>query len=292
MSGHWLDRLERPLAYVLPGGGALGAYQAGVLAALHEVGVRPDLLVGVSAGSVNAALAAWHSGDDGIAQTHEIWRTIRRRDVLRLQPSRVALALSGRRPSLLDNRYGFEWLERLFGRRRIEDAPVPVAIVATDLGSGEPALLRDGPVARAILASTAFPGVYPPVEIGGRRYIDGGVTADVPLELTAALGARSALVVQVPPFDRSLPEPTSAIDILLRSATFGVEAHGRSVLARPPIGLTVIEIPAVPSAVTTFTIDGAAASIDLAYDAARAWLADAPPAGLGNGLIMGSSPPS
>ncbi len=271
--GTWLAGLPKPLAFVFPGGGALGAYQAGVLAALGDAGVAPDLLVGVSAGSVNAALAAWHPGPDGAGHIRDVWLAMRRRDLLRVHPGRIALALTGRRPSLVDNRHGAAWLMRHFGRRNIEDAPLPLAVVATDLATGYPHAFRSGPVASAILASTAFPGAYPPVERDGRTYVDGGVVDDVPLDIAAGVGARTALVVPVPDLNRDGPVPHKAIDILLRAATFGVEAHGRTLLAHPPDGLQVIVAPPSTTPLMTFSIGATSHLIDEATTTTRRWLA-------------------
>ena len=89
MSAESLRALPRPLAFVLPGGGALGAYQVGVLRALAEHEITADLFVGVSAGALNAAYLAWSSGLDGIAALEQIWRSVRRRDLLRVHPGRV-----------------------------------------------------------------------------------------------------------------------------------------------------------------------------------------------------------
>lgn len=265
-----LRSLPRPLAFVFPGGGALGAYQAGVVHALTEIGVEPDLLVGVSAGSVNAAMLAFDHSPTGVARLEQTWRELRRRDLLRLHPGRVALAMSGLRPSLLDNRPGRQWLRRHFGARRIEDAPTRLAIVATDLDRGVATAFTEGPVVSAVLASSAFPGAYPPVERDGRTYIDGGVVADVPLDLSVELGARSAIVVQVP----DLPDGVvsrRAIDILLRASSLGVEAHGRTVLRRPPPELDVVAVPAGTSEVTTFAINQSARLVDEGYERAQRW---------------------
>ena len=267
-----LAALPRPLAFVLPGGGALGAYQVGVLRALAEVDVTPDLLVGVSAGAVNAALFAWNPGLDGVRRVEGIWRAIRRRDLLRLQPGRVAMAMAGRHPSFLDNRHGLHFLRQHLGTRRLEDAPTPTALVATDLSTGEAVALRVGDAATAVLASSAFPGVYPPIHFGGRMLIDGGVVADIPLDLTLAMGAATALVLNVPPLAPDEP-PRRALDILFRASSLGVEAHGRTVLRRPPEGLTVVEIPAPPSPLTTFDVSRAAGVIDDGHRHAADWLA-------------------
>ncbi|MEY4174972.1 MAG: hypothetical protein RI900_2137 [Actinomycetota bacterium] len=271
MTPQELAALPRPLAFVLPGGGALGAYQVGVIRSLTRAGVAPDLLVGVSAGAVNASLFAWNQGVDGVARIESVWRDIQRRDLIRFNPVRLALAVAGRRPSFLDNEPGRRFLRQQLGARLLEHSPVPLVLVATDLASGDVVPLRRGDAVTAVLASTAFPGVYPPVQLDGRLLIDGGVVADVPLDLAASLGSRSALVLSVPPTLEGTP-PRHALDILLRSSSLGVEAHGRTALRRPPDGLTVVEVPAPPSAVNTFDVGRSATMIDLGAAATDAWL--------------------
>jgi NTE family protein len=279
--------LPRPLAFVLPGGGALGSYQVGVLRALTEAGIVPDQLIGVSAGSVNAALFAWNPGLDGVHRVESIWRGIRRRDLLRVHPGRLAMAFAGRQTSFLDNQHGRVFLQRYLGSRLLEHSPVPLALVATDLATGEGVALTAGDTTTAVLASSAFPGVYPPIMIDGRTFIDGGVVADIPLDIALRLGAGTALVLNVPPLSAD-DTPTRAIDILFRASSLGVEAHGRTVLRRPPAGLTVVEIPAPPTALTTFDVGRSANMIEEGYAAATTWLLEvAPAAG-----VTGSAPSS
>jgi NTE family protein len=266
-----LNALPRPLAFVLPGGGALGSYQVGLLRALTDVGVEPDVLIGVSAGAVNASLFAWHQGNDGIRRLEGIWRGIRRRDLLRLQPGRMALAMAGRHPSFLDSRHGVAFLRRHLGGRLVEHAPVRLILVATDLSTGEAVALTHGDTVTAVVASTAFPGVYPPVHFQGRTLIDGGVVADVPLDLAVEQGVASALVLSVPPLAAGHP-PTNALEILFRSSSLGVEAHGRTALRRPPPQLHVAEIPALPSSMMTFDVGKTVEMIDEGDLAARRWL--------------------
>lgn len=273
MTPEAINALPRPLAFVLPGGGALGAYQVGVIRSLTQAGVTPDLLIGVSAGAVNASLFAWNQGVDGVRRIESVWRDIQRRDLIRFNPIRLALAVAGRRPSFLDNEPGRRFLRQQLGARLLEHSPVRLVLVATDLASGEVVPLYRGNAVDAVLASTAFPGVYPPVALDGRLLIDGGVVADVPLDLAASLGANSALVLSVPPTQESTP-PRHAIDILLRSSSLGVEAHGRTALRRPPLGLIAVEVPAPPSPVNTFDVGRSATMIDLGAAATDAWLRD------------------
>jgi NTE family protein len=227
----------------------------------------------VSAGSVNAALFAWNGGLDGLMRVEAIWRSIRRRDLMRVHPGRLALAFAGRQTSFLDNRHGAAFLRRHLGSRLLEHAPTRLALVATDLSTGEAVPLTRGNTAQAVLASSAFPGVYPPVEFDGRTLIDGGVVADVPLDIALELGAATAMVLSVPQLSHD-DVPRRAIDILFRASSLGVEAHGRTVLRRPPPGLVVVEVPAPPSALTTFDVGRSAFMIDEGHAAASSWLSD------------------
>ncbi|MEO7372252.1 MAG: patatin-like phospholipase family protein [Ilumatobacteraceae bacterium] len=268
-----LRSLPRPLAFVLPGGGALAAYQVGVLDALTAAGLRPDRLIGVSAGAMNAALFAWASDTDGVRRIEQIWADMRRRDLLRLHPGRMALALAGRRASFLDNRHGIAFLRKHLGTRLIEHAPIPLTIITTDLATGRPFILESGDVVSAVVASTAFPGVFPPVELAGHTLIDGGVVADVPLDVAADLGMASVILIAVPPLAAG-PAPRHPVAVVLRSSTWGVEAHGRTIVARPPNGLVVTEIPTQASTITTFAVGSAASTIDDARTFTQAWLRD------------------
>ena len=114
--------------------------------------------------------------------------------------------------------------------------------------------------------------MFPPVEIGGRVFVDGGVVADVPLDLALQLGAATALVLSVPWLSAGTV-PKHALDILFRASSLGVEAHGRTTLRRPPAGLTVVEIPAPTTEVTTFDVDRSMHILDQGYACARDWLA-------------------
>lgn len=266
-----LRSLPRPLAYILPGGGALAAYQVGVLDALTAEGLRPDRLIGVSAGAMNAALFAWSSDADGVRRLERIWSNVKRRDLLRVHPGRLALALAGKRTSFLDNRHGIAFLRKHLGERLIQHAQIPLTIIATDLATGRPFILESGDVVFAIVASSAFPGVFPPVVLAGRTLIDGGVVADVPLDVAVELGVASVVVIMVPPLAPA-PVPQHPVAVVLRSSTWGVEAHGRTVVARPPQGLKVVEVPSNPSSVTTFAVGSAAVTIEDARQFTEAWL--------------------
>jgi NTE family protein len=159
---------EPRTAFVLAGGAALGAMQAGMVHALYERGIAPDLLIGASAGALNAAFLA--SRPATVATAHDlaaVWRGLRRSDILPLRPATLVSGLAGRRDHLIHGRA----LRRLAARHlqfeRLEQAVIPLHLVAFDLLAGTEVRLSDGPLADAVLAAAAIPGVLPPVRWRG-----------------------------------------------------------------------------------------------------------------------------
>src|SRR5687768_2016671 len=144
-------------AFVLSGGGSLGAVQAGMLQALAARGVQPDLLIGTSAGALNAGYVAGHgltgSSLDDLAA---IWAGLRRRDVFPLQPTRLAAAAVGRAPSLCPSGALCGLVHDHVGIDRLEDAAIPLHVVTTDVRTGEEVLLSRGSAVDAIVASAAI----------------------------------------------------------------------------------------------------------------------------------------
>src|SRR3954453_19452675 len=183
-------------AFVLSGGGSLGAVQVGMLQALEAEGIEPDLLVGTSAGALNAAYVAGHGfTTDALDGLESVWRGLRRTDVFPFEPARHVLAVTGARPSLCSPKN----LERLIGRhvpyQRLEDSSIPVHVVVTDVLSGKEVLLSQGDAVPAILASASIPAVFPAVDIAGRPCFDGGVANNTPITHAVALGADPVVVL-------------------------------------------------------------------------------------------------
>lgn len=177
-------------AFVLSGGGSLGAVQVGMLKALAERRITPDLLVGTSAGALNAMFVAAHgTGPAALDLLATTWSALRRDDVFPIRAPQMMLALAGARDALCSDR-GLERLVRRFvGFDRLESAPIPVHLVATDLMSGEEVLLSQGDVVSAVLASSAVPAVLPPVRRDGRTLVDGGLADNAAISQAVALGA-------------------------------------------------------------------------------------------------------
>src|SRR6185437_1518512 len=156
-------------AFVLSGGGSLGAVQVGMLQALAARGVEPDLLIGTSAGALNAGFVAGHgTSAAALDELAAIWAGLRRRDLFPLLPARLGAAAVGRAPSLCPNGSLRRLIEQHLVFDKLEDAAIPLHVVATDVRSGEEVVLSAGDPVDAILASAAIPAVFPSVRIDGR----------------------------------------------------------------------------------------------------------------------------
>ncbi|HEX9139679.1 MAG TPA: patatin-like phospholipase family protein [Steroidobacteraceae bacterium] len=181
-------------AFVLAGGGSLGAVQAGMLQELIASGVRPDLVVGVSAGSINGAFLAYDPTPATAEHIAELWRRVTTREALGLS-WRSLLGLLGLRGHVADARGIQGILERELPYRTFDAARVPLHIVAADEATGAEVLLSEGSVVTAVLASTAIPGVFAPVTVGGRKLVDGVIAAGTPIATAVRLGATRLIVL-------------------------------------------------------------------------------------------------
>ncbi len=161
-----------------------------MLQALTARGVEPDLLIGTSAGALNAAYVAGHgtnlSALDGLAA---LWTRLRRRDVFPFQAARLGAAALGLAPSLCHRGPLRRLVRENLVFDRLEDATIPLHVVATDVGSGQEVLLSDGDAVDAVLASAAIPAVFPSVRISGRDLIDGGIADNAAVSQAVMLGA-------------------------------------------------------------------------------------------------------
>jgi NTE family protein len=188
---------KRPnIAFVLAGGASLGAIQVGMLHALYERGIKPDVIVGTSAGALNAAFIASRPQTVETAdELGQIWRDLRRGQVFPLNPLTGLLGFLGTRDHLVPQAGLRRIIANHIERDMLEQMPIPMHVVAVDVISGEELLLSRGPVVEAILASAAIPAVLPPVEWEGRTLIDGGVANNTPISQAVALGASSIYVL-------------------------------------------------------------------------------------------------
>lgn len=197
-----LETARRPprLGLALGGGAARGFAHVGVIQVLEQSGIRPDLVVGTSAGSLVAALYA--SGQSAA----ELERA-----ALSMEEATLTdwtLPFQGR--GVLRGDALARYVRQAVSGRLIEQMNVPLGILATDLGSGQGTVFRRGDTGLAVRASSAVPGVFTPVTIAGREYVDGGLVAPVPVSQARAMGAEVVLAVDI----SSDPEDKDASGLL------------------------------------------------------------------------------
>lgn len=193
---------KRPpkIGLVLGGGAARGFAHIGVIQALEEAGVRPQLVVGTSAGSLVAAFYA--SGKTG-AQLQQIAETMEEATF-----ADWSLPIFSR--GMLRGEALARYVSTQVNGRLIESMPLPLGIVATDLNSGHGVLFQRGDTATAVRASSAVPALFQPVKIAGREYVDGGLVSPVPVRYARQMGAELIIAVDI----SSAPEGNAASDTL------------------------------------------------------------------------------
>jgi len=193
------------IGLALGGGFARGFAHLGVLQVLEQNHIPISHIAGTSVGSILGAAYASGAPLDRIIET---CRTLRFRDIARWRVSRLGLASNHRLATLI---------ERVFESRDFEDLRIPLAVVATDLSSGEPVVFTQGNLVDAIRASCAFPGLFEPVEIGTRCLADGGLVAPVPTHAARELGAGIVVGVSVGMQDGHRGAPTNIFQVVSRA---------------------------------------------------------------------------
>jgi NTE family protein len=270
-------------AWVLRGGASFGAAQVGMAQALLEAGHVPDLLYGTSVGSINATWLAAGPTLDRLRGLEELWLKVTTRDVFPLRLSPLLLGITGRNDHLVSPDSLRRWLNRSSPLRCIEDASVPLTVVATDIENGDQVLIDKGPVVEALMASSAMPGIFPPVRLMGRWLVDGGVASDTPLWAAADAGADRAFVLPSIAASPSGP-PRTALEAVLRSASISLARESARAMAAWAGRLEVYALPApvVPGA-SPFRFDKSRLLISAGYELAKSWLEHPKPMATGPG---------
>jgi NTE family protein len=197
----------KKIGLALGGGAVLGAAHIGVLKALEEKEVDINYITGTSIGAFVAALYAF--GKDW-KEINEISCKLKWMDITSISLSRYSL--------LSNDKFG-ELLTKHIGDKHIEEASIPLAIIATDAGSGEKVVLKKGPVAQAVMASTCIPGLFKPVKIEGRMLLDGGIVENVPIKTIREMGAEYVIGVDLNA-EHEYQEPQNILDVLMNSFHF------------------------------------------------------------------------
>ncbi|EMD24464.1 patatin-like phospholipase family protein [Amycolatopsis azurea] len=266
--------LPQPIGFVLGGGGSLGAMQVGMLRALSEAGLAPDLVVGTSVGSLNAAVLALggESGD----RLDRIWSRMTRHEAFPGGVLSQVRTLRHSKTNLFPNTGLAAIVDEHIGEGvRFEDLALPLGVVATDVDTAEPMLIRSGPVLAPLLASCAIPGIYPPVPFGERMLYDGGLVANVPMRQALAMGAKSLVVLDCA-FPGKMPgTPQTFAEVMMFTAM--ISMRNQAVLEAP---IAAAEVPVVyvpgpkPVRVSPLDFSHTTALTAEAYDAAKTYLGE------------------
>ncbi|NTU57400.1 MAG: patatin-like phospholipase family protein [Chlorobiaceae bacterium] len=240
-----LKEPESRIGLALGGGAVLGAAHVGVLKAMHELDIRPDFVSGTSIGSFIAALYAFGKRWD------ELETLARELDWSDLS----GLTISGY--GLLSNRKFGDIVKRLLGSCRIEDAPLPLAIVSTDICTGRKVVMRRGDVAMAVMASSSIPGIFRPVECRSMLLVDGVLTENVPISPLVDMGAERIICVDLLGM-HTFRRPEHMATLLLNAfysamrAISQIQIQGADLVISPDLsGFSLVDMSAVPEILET-----------------------------------------
>jgi NTE family protein len=272
-------------AFVLSGGASLGAIEVGMVRALITAGVEPDVYLGTSVGAVNAAYLAGHPGPAGVDGLGRLWLKLRATDVFPANPLLGLRGFLGRTNYLVSPHTLRRLVEDNLTYQRLEDAPIPLHVVATELASGEEVVLSDGDAADAVMASAAIPGVFPPVHVGGRDLMDGGVADNTPISHAVRLGCSPIYVLPTGHTCADVPPPKSALGMVLHAVTImiGQQLVRDIVRYRSDVDLRVVP-PVCPLSVFPADFRHTAELIERGEVTTNAWLDAECPAASGDGV--------
>ena len=263
-------------AFVLSGGGSLGAVQVGMLQALSAAGVRPDLLIGTSAGGLNALwVAARGMSPDSLDELARIWTGLRRRDVFPIRPFQVLAGLTGRSRSLTSSQALGDLVADNAGIDDLTEATIPVHLLTTDLLSGFDVLLSTGSVRDAARATAAIPGILPPVQIGDRWLVDGAIATRAGVSHAVELGATRVVVLPAGVPCAIAEPPRSAIGVAVHALSLLIEQQLIIEVAAPAEGVEVGLLPPLcPMTTSPADFGRAAELIERGRTESADWIAD------------------
>ena len=260
-------------AFVLAGGGSLGAVQVGMLAALARRGVVPDLVVGASVGAINAAYYAAEPDERGVDRLKRIWLNLRRTDVFPFSPLASIFGFFGKTDHLVTSAPLRSLIESELPYRHLEDATLPCHVVATDALEGTEVVLSSGPAVTALLASSAVPAVFPPVLLDGRYLLDGGVSNNTPVSIAVELGATRVIVLPTGISCALQAPPRSAMGLALHALNLLIMRQLVKDIQRCSGVAEVLTVPPLcPLSTTSYDFSQSGALIHRAEAATRLWL--------------------
>jgi NTE family protein len=230
-------------AFVLGGGGVLGAHEIGMLQALSEAGIRPDVVVGTSVGAINGAFVAADPAG-AAARLGQLWQgdALGRAFSETLWGRAVRLARSGTHLHSIEPLR--HMLEDTLPGGDFADLELPFHCVAASIERASPRWFSSGPIVPAVLASCAVPGLLPPVEVDGEHYFDGGLVHSIPVGRAVALGASTVYVLHVGRIERPLAVPRRPWEVGLVAFEIARRYRFHEEMAALPDNVRVHVLPA------------------------------------------------
>ncbi|WP_344093224.1 patatin-like phospholipase family protein [Microbacterium deminutum] len=273
--------MDSPIAFVLGGGGVRGAVEIGMIKALFEAGIRPDVITGTSIGAINGALVA-HDPSAGVvdtllhawtsAEANAVYGDSVRMQVWRLFKTKTHLNSPAPLQRILERSLGID--------ATFEELAVPLRVVAASIERAAEQVFDSGALIPAVLASASVPGLLPATRIGDEHYIDGGVVNSIPIDHALAAGARTVFVLQVGRVETPLVAPTSAVGAARVAFEIARRHRFARDLATLPAGVTLHILPSGGSlegdeSLMAFRrMDTVHRRIGQAYEASSAFLRD------------------
>lgn len=265
------------IAFVLSGGASLGAVQAGMLQAVYEHGIVPDMIVGTSAGAVNGAyIASRPPTPETAASLQSLWRQMSTFQVFPPNPVTAVLGLVGEHDYLISNSGVRRQISNHAGFTRMEDAAISFHVVATDVLNGQRVRISHGDAESAVLASAAIPGVFPSIAFAGQRLVDGGVAENTPIADAVELHADTIYVLPTGAPCRLPAPPKGAIPMLVHALALLINQRLAADIDRyaPEVRLIVFP-PPCPQTVQAWDFSQAQTLIEQGYASASQVLDDA-----------------
>lgn len=231
-------------AFVLGGGGRWGAVEVGMIQALDEAGIEPDLILGTSIGAFNGAIIADYPGSEGVRRLTEFWEEVTGADLFQTRMIDRAMRLATMKPSLHQTDEVRRLLEKaIHPDTLIEDLQIPFQCVAASIERSAEHWFDRGPLVDAVLASSAVPALFPPVALAGEHYYDGGLVDSVPLGRAVQLGAKVVYVLQVGRLESPLRAPERLYEAALISFEIARRHRFATTLANLPDDVEVHMLP-------------------------------------------------
>ncbi len=267
-------------AFVLGGGGVLGAVEVGMLRALFERGVSPDLVLGTSVGALNGAMVARQPDASVIDKLTELWRSAGTAgaDVYGDKPLRTVRRAVATGTHLWSAKPLKQSLYDEFGDLTFEELPVRFQVCAASIERAAEHWFDAGSVVEAVVASAAVPGLLPPARVGDEHYLDGGIVNSIPLGRAVHLGATRVFVLQVGRIDRTLSVPRRPWEVARVSFEIARRHRFNRELEELPAGVTAYVLPARGTSAKDDSLlgsrdfAGVQERIDLTYEASVAYL--------------------